>query len=116
MPAPEYSSRVRAGGKSRFSLNLSQQRRSFKSLYAANNGTDSTQKYSYNSVMPSRIWGPLIVIGIFALAGGMIGADIALWPWDEPVSLPIPITVGLIAGFIAGVFIVWVVRQVEELR
>jgi hypothetical protein len=65
--------------------------------------------------MPSRIWGPLIVIGIFALAGGLIGADIALWPWDEPISLPIPVTVGAIAGLVAGVLIVWVVRQVEDL-
>jgi hypothetical protein len=66
--------------------------------------------------MPSRIWGPLIVMGIFALAGGLIGADIALWPWDEPVSLPIPVTIGSVIGFLAGVFTVWVVRQVEELN
>jgi hypothetical protein len=57
----------------------------------------------------------LIVIGIFALAGAIIGADIALWPWDEPISLPIPTTLGLIAGLLAGLLIVWAVRQVEEL-
>ncbi len=55
-------------------------------------------------------------MGIFALAGGLIGADIALWPWDEPVSLPIPVTIGSVIGFLAGVFTVWVVRQVEELN
>jgi hypothetical protein len=65
--------------------------------------------------MASRIWGPLVVIGIYALAGALIGADIALWPWDSPVSLPVPTGIGLIAGFFAGLFIVWVVRQVEEL-
>jgi hypothetical protein len=66
--------------------------------------------------MPSRIWGPLIVIGIFALAGGLIGADIALYPWDQPISLLIPVTLGVILGFFTGVFIVWAVRQVEELN
>jgi hypothetical protein len=66
--------------------------------------------------MPSRIWGPLIVIGIFALAGGLIGADIALYPWDQPISLLISVTLGVIIGFFTGVFIVWAVRQVEELN
>jgi len=66
--------------------------------------------------MPSRIWGPLIVIGIFALAGGLIGADIALYPWDQPISLFISVTIGVIFGFFTGVFIVWAVRQVEELN
>jgi hypothetical protein len=66
--------------------------------------------------MPSRIWGPLIVIGIFALAGGLIGLDVGLWPWDEPISVPIPIIVGSIAGFLTGILIVWAVRQVEEVR
>jgi hypothetical protein len=63
--------------------------------------------------MPSWIWGPLAVIGIFALAGGLIGADIALFPWDEPMSLPIPVTIGLLVGFFTGVFIAWGVRRVE---
>jgi hypothetical protein len=63
--------------------------------------------------MRSRIWGPLIVMSIFALAGGFIGADIALWPWDEPLSMPIPVTLGSILGFLAGAFIVWMVRQSE---
>jgi hypothetical protein len=58
----------------------------------------------------------LIVVGIFALAGGVIGADFALWPWDEPVSLPIPTLLGLVFGFLTGVFIVWAVRQVEDLH
>jgi hypothetical protein len=66
--------------------------------------------------MPSRIWGPLIVVAIWALAGALIGADVALWPWDQPVSVPLPTGLGLVAGFLAGVFIVWAVRQVEELN
>jgi len=66
--------------------------------------------------MPTRIWGPLIVIGIFTLAGGLIGADIALFPWDQPISLPIPVTLGTIVGFFTGVFIVWAIRQVEDLH
>ena len=68
----------------------------------------------YTKAMPSRIWGPLIVIGIFVLAGALIGVDIAMWPWKEPISLPVPTTLGSIIGFIAGVFIVWAVRQAEE--
>jgi hypothetical protein len=58
----------------------------------------------------------LIVVGIWALAGALIGVDIALWPWDPPVSIPLPTVAGLIGGFFAGVFIVWAVRQVEELN
>lgn len=65
--------------------------------------------------MPTRIWGPLIVIGIFALAGGLIGVDVALYPWDEPISFPLPTLLGLILGFITGLVIVWRVRQAEQL-
>ena len=65
-------------------------------------------------LMPSRIWGPLTVMGIFALAGALIGADIALWPSDTPMSLPIPIAIGSVVGFVVGVFVVWVVRRIEE--
>jgi NhaP-type Na+/H+ or K+/H+ antiporter len=57
----------------------------------------------------------LIVIGIFSLAGALVGADIALWPWEDPISLPIPTVVGLIVGFLSGVLIVWAIRRVEEL-
>lgn len=64
--------------------------------------------------MSSRFWGPVIVIGIYALAGGVIGADIALWPRDNPISLPVPTMVGLVSGLVAGVLIVWFVRQMEE--
>ena len=64
--------------------------------------------------MPSRIWGPLIVIGIFALAGALVGVDIALYPWEDPVSIPLPTVLGLIIGFITGVYIVWRVRQSED--
>lgn len=63
--------------------------------------------------MPSRIWGPLIVMGIFSIAGGIIGADIAMWPVPDGTSLAMPITLGLIGGFIAGVLIVWYVRELE---
>jgi len=66
--------------------------------------------------MPTRIWGPLTVIGVFTLAGGLFGADIALFPWDVPVALPLPVTLGSIVGFLAGVLIVWIVRQVEEIN
>jgi hypothetical protein len=63
--------------------------------------------------MPSRIWGPLIVIGIFSLAGGLIGADIALWPAGEATGLAVPVIIGVVAGFIAGVLIVWWVRETD---
>jgi hypothetical protein len=66
--------------------------------------------------MPVRIWGPLTVIGVFTLAGALVGADIALFPWDDPISLPIPVTIGLIVGFLSGAFIVWTIRQVEQLN
>ena len=66
--------------------------------------------------MASRVLGPLIVVGIYTLAGGLIGADIALWPWDDPISLSNLTTLGATGGFIAGVLIVWVVREVEALR
>jgi hypothetical protein len=52
-------------------------------------------------------------MGIFSLAGGCIGADIALWPWNDVVSLTLPVTLGMIAGFITGVLVVWVVRELE---
>ena len=54
-------------------------------------------------------------MSVFALAGAMIGVDFALWPWNESISMPIPVTIGLILGFLTGVFIVWAVRQVEEI-
>ena len=63
--------------------------------------------------MPSRIWGPLIVLGIFSLAGGVIGADIAMWPSADGTSLIMPVIMGVIAGFVAGVLIVWYVRELE---
>ena len=63
--------------------------------------------------MPSRLWGPLIVVGLFSLAGGLIGAAVALWPVGDSSGLAIPVTIGTIAGFIAGVLIVWWVREVE---
>ena len=56
----------------------------------------------------------MTVIGVFSLAGALIGADVALFPWDDPIRFPVPVTVGLILGFLTGLFIVWVVRQVEE--
>lgn len=65
--------------------------------------------------MPSRIWGPLIVMGIFAVAGGLIGLDFALWPVGEASDLVVPVTVGVVAGFIAGALIVWWVRETEGL-
>jgi hypothetical protein len=55
-------------------------------------------------------------MAVFSLAGGLIGADIALWPWDVPVSLPVPTMAGVIAGLITGVLIVWVVRRSEEAK
>ena len=57
----------------------------------------------------------MIVIGIFVLLGAMIGVDVALWPWDEPMSMLWPAAIGSILGFFAGVGIVWTVRQVESL-
>jgi len=55
------------------------------------------------------------VIVVFTLAGAIIGGDIALWPWDEPIPFRIPVATGLLTGLLAGVFIAWVVRQVDEL-
>jgi len=65
--------------------------------------------------MPTRIWGPLTVIGVFGLAGGLIGADVALYPWDNPVSLPMSITIGTVVGLLSGAFITWTIRQMEGL-
>jgi hypothetical protein len=65
--------------------------------------------------VPRRIWGPAIVIGVYGLAGGLIGADVALWPWDVPMSLPIAVSIGAIVGFLAGVFIVWAIRHAEDI-
>ena len=66
--------------------------------------------------MASRLWGPWTVILVFTLAGGLIGGDIALWPWDEHVSFVIPVASGLLTGGLAGTFIAWFVRQMEEIR
>ena len=72
-------------------------------------------KYRYNGTVPSRIWGPGIVVGVFVLAGGLIGGDLALWPWDERISFKLPIVVGSINGLLIGAFIAWVVGQLEDL-
>jgi hypothetical protein len=66
--------------------------------------------------MPSRIWGPLIVMAVFSLAGGIIGADVAWWPAGQANSLVLPVAFGLIAGFLIGVLVVWYVREVEGPR
>ena len=65
--------------------------------------------------MESTIWGPKTVVILFTLAGGLIGADIALWPWDEMISMKIPVITGLLTGLLVGSFIAWIVRQLEEL-
>lgn len=64
----------------------------------------------------SHIWGPKVVIGVFTLAGGLIGGDVALWPWSQPMSFEIPVAVGLLSGFLAGAFIAWAIREVEVLK
>jgi hypothetical protein len=66
-------------------------------------------------IMASRLWGPWGVITVFTLAGGLIGGDIALWPWDTTISTAIPIVSGLLTGMFAGVFTAWFLRQLEEL-
>ena len=65
--------------------------------------------------MVSRLWGPWTVIIVFTLAGTLIGGDIALWPWDEPISHTIPVIAGFLTGGLAGVIIAWFVRQTQEL-
>jgi hypothetical protein len=65
--------------------------------------------------MPAGISGPLIVIGIFVLLGAMIGADVSLWPWDEPLSFLWPLAIGTSIGFVVGIAIVWRVRHAEGL-
>ena len=65
--------------------------------------------------MASRLWGPWSVVFVFTLAGALVGGDIALWPWDEPIPFNIPVATGLLTGLLIGVFIAWVLRQVEEL-
>jgi hypothetical protein len=66
--------------------------------------------------MPSRLWGPWTVIFAFTVAGGLIGGDIALWPWDRQLSFVIPVVSGLLTGGLAGAFIAWFVRQMDEIR
>ena len=65
--------------------------------------------------MASKLWGPWTVIIVFSLAGGLIGGDIALWPWDEPISHTIPVVAGVLTGFLVGVFLAWFVGQMQEL-
>jgi len=65
--------------------------------------------------MASRLWGPWGVIIVFTLAGGLVGGDIALWPWDTKISMIIPVGAGLLTGTLSGVFIAWFLRQLEEL-
>lgn len=65
--------------------------------------------------MLSRLWGPQGVISVFTLAGGLIGADIAFWPWDSQILVLLPIGAGLVTGALSGVFIAWFLRQLENL-
>jgi hypothetical protein len=46
----------------------------------------------------------------------LIGADIALWPSDDTISLKTLVLLGLVIGASVGVFIAWVVGQLEDLR
>jgi hypothetical protein len=62
-----------------------------------------------------QLWGPKTVVIVFAIAGGLIGGDIALWLWDEPVSMMIAIGTGLVTGGVAGRIIAWFVRQMGDL-
>jgi hypothetical protein len=66
--------------------------------------------------MSSQMWGPWTVIVSFAVAGGLIGGDIALWQWDGHASFTIPVVSGLLTGGLAGGFIAWFVGQMEEIR
>jgi len=54
-------------------------------------------------------------MGVFALAGGLIGADVALFPWDNPISMPVPVAIGTVVGFLSGAIITWTIRQMEGL-
>jgi hypothetical protein len=64
--------------------------------------------------VPSRLWGPWTVVIVFTLAGVLIGADIALWLWDKPVSHAIPVVAGLFIGALIPVF-VWVQKPINRL-
>jgi len=69
--------------------------------------------YSYNEMMPSRIWGPLIVLGIYTLAGALVGLAMAMWPGGDTSALTAPLAIGTLAGFVVGILIVWFVRESE---
>ena len=66
--------------------------------------------------MASQLWGPTTVIVVFTVAGGLIGGDIALGPFDGQVSIVLAVATGLVAGGLGGAFIAWFVRQIEELN
>lgn len=63
--------------------------------------------------MTSRLWGPKTVIVVFTLAGGLIGGDLAMWPWDGHVSIVTSVATGLLTGGLAGAFIAWFLGQME---
>ena len=65
--------------------------------------------------MASQLWGPKTVVIVFALAGGLVGADIALWPWDGQISILYSVITGLLTGGFAGGFIAWFIGQMDEL-
>jgi hypothetical protein len=66
--------------------------------------------------MAVQLWGPTTVIIVFALAGGLIGGDIALWPGDGHLSMTISVVTGLLTGGVAGWIIAWFVRQMQGLN
>ena len=57
-----------------------------------------------------RPYGPVTVILLFTLAGGLIGLDIWLWPWAKPVSATRPVVLGVIIGVVVGCILTDVAR------
>jgi hypothetical protein len=52
-------------------------------------------------------------MGIYALAGALIGLAIAIWPVGDTSAVATPLIIGALAGFVVGILIVWFVRESE---
>jgi len=51
---------------------------------------------------------------LFTVSGGLIGADIAMWPAGDTTFLTLPVVLGLFCGFVSGVLVVWYIHDAEN--